>query len=98
MSSNEFNELSARLERIEQISLLQAKPILDIKEASLFIGFSIAHIYRLTSTRQIPHFKKGAKLLFKKDDLEAWMTETRVMTEEETEKRAATYAALNKRK
>lgn len=98
MSSDEFNELSARLERIERLSLLQAKPILDIKEASLFIGFSIAHIYRLTSTRQIPHFKKGAKLLFKKDDLEAWMTETRVMTGEEIEKRAATYAALNKRK
>lgn len=98
MSSIEFNELKERLDRIEQISLLQAKPILDIKEASLFIGFSIAHIYRLISTRQIPHFKKGAKLLFKKDDLEAWMTETRVMTEEETEKRAATHAALSKRK
>lgn len=34
-----------------------------------------AFLYKQTSDRAIPHFKKNRKVLFKKQELEDWLTE-----------------------
>lgn len=96
MSNEEFTAINARLDRIEQLALINTKPILDIKEAATFTGFSVKHLYRLTSTKQIPHFKKNAKLLFKKSELENWLTEHKVLTTAEVNQRATTYTVTHK--
>lgn len=98
MSNEEFNAISLRLDRIEQLALINTKPILDVKEAAIFTGFSVKHIYRLTSSKQIPHFKKNAKLLFKKTELESWLTENKVLTEAEVNQKATTYSTIHKYK
>lgn len=87
--------LSLKLDRIGELALINAKTVLDLNEASLFTGFSTGHLYRLTSGRQIPHFKKNRKLYFKKSDLEAWLCADRVMTTQEINSKAATYAATH---
>lgn len=96
MSSEEYNALNERLDRIEQLALINTKPILDVKEAATFTGFSVKHLYRLTSTKQIPHFKKNAKLLFKKSELEDWLTEQKVLTTAELNRKATTYTVTHK--
>lgn len=96
MSSEEYNAISARLDRIEQLALISAKPVLDVKEAATYVGFSVKHLYRLTSERRIPHFKMNAKLYFKKSELEHWLTRHRVSTTDEIENRAATYCSLKR--
>lgn len=96
MSSEEYNAISERLDRIEQLALINTKPILDVKEAATFTGFSVKHLYRLTSTKQIPHFKKNAKLLFKKSELEDWLTEQKILTTAEINRKATTYAVTHK--
>lgn len=96
MSSEEYTALNKRLDNIEQYARLSAKSILDIKEAALFTGFSVGHLYRLTSGRRIPHFKKNQKLLFKKSELEDWLLENKVMTEDEINQRATTYTVTHK--
>lgn len=96
MSSEEYNAISERLDRIEQLALINTKPILDVKEAATFTGFSVKHLYRLTSTKQIPHFKKNAKLLFKKSELEDWLTEQKVLTTSEINRKATTYTVTHK--
>lgn len=96
MSNEEFTAISKRLDRIEQLALINTKPILDVKEAATFTGFSVKHLYRLTSTKQIPHFKKNAKLLFKKSELESWLTEHKVLTNAEVNKKATTYTVTHK--
>lgn len=75
-----LEEMNEKLDRIGELALISAKTVLDLNEAALFTGFSIGHLYRLTSGRQIPHFKKNRKLYFKKSDLEAWMCDNRVQT------------------
>ena len=70
--------MNEKLDRIGELALISAKTVLDLNEAALFTGFSTGHLYRLTSGRQIPHFKKNRKLYFKKSDLEAWMCDNRV--------------------
>lgn len=98
MSSEEFKEISARLDRIEQLATMSAKPIISTEEAAIFIGTSVNHLHRLTSTRQIPYYKKGGRLYFKKTELEHWMTRTKVKSEEEIDSEATTYCVLNKPK
>lgn len=91
-----LQDLSNKLDRIEALTLIGAKNILDLDEAVLFTGFSKGHIYRLTSDRKIPHFKKSRKLYFKKSELEDWMLEQKILTEDEIQSKASTYVATHK--
>lgn len=88
--------IDTRLDRIERLTLISAKTVLDIDEASLLTGFSKGHLYRLTSERQIPHYKKSRKLYFKKSELEAWLLEDKVLTAEDIDSQAATYVVTHK--
>lgn len=88
--------IDTRLDRIERLTLISAKTVLDIDEASLLTGFSKGHLYRLTSERQIPHYKKSRKLYFKKSELEAWLLEDKVLTAEDIESQATTYVVTHK--
>ena len=88
-------ELSEQLGRVERLTAISAKPVLDLDEAALFTGFSKGHLYRLTSERQIPHYKKSRKLYFKKTELEAWLLEDRVLTVAELDSRATTYVTTH---
>ena len=92
-----LEEMNEKLDRIGELALISAKPVLDLNEAALFAGFSTARLYRLTSGRLIPPFKKNRKLYFKKSDLEAWMCDNRVQTEKEINCKAATYCSTHKR-
>lgn len=96
MSSEEYNQLNYRLDRIERLALIGAKNVLSLEETSELTGFSIGHLYRLTSQKQIPHFKKNRKLYFLKSDIEEWLTERRVLTNSEIESKATTYMATHK--
>ena len=88
-----FKTIEDRLERIERITLVAAKPVLELSDAALFTGLSVGHLYRLTSCRRIPHYKRSRKLYFNKKELEEWMLENRVKTEEEIDSDAMTFCA-----
>ena len=91
-----LQELSDKLDNIAELTLIGTKTVLSLKEAALFTGLSVGHIYRLTSGKQIPHFKKSRKLYFKKAELEAWMLDTKILTDDEIQGRASTYVATHK--
>ena len=57
--------------------------ILDVKEASTFLKISVQTIYGKTSTRSIPHFKRGKKIYFKRAELLEWLTENKQKTQAE---------------
>lgn len=91
-----LQDLSNQLGRVERLAAINAKAVLDLDDAVLFTGFSKGHLYRLTSERQIPHYKKNRKLYFKKTELEAWLLEEKVMTAKDIESKAATYVVTHK--
>lgn len=91
-----LEQLDEKLDRIGKLTLIGAKTVLDLDEAILFTGLSRGHLYRLTSSRQIPHFKKNRKLYFKKSELEDWMLDNKVFTEDEIQSKASTYVATNR--
>lgn len=88
-----LQQLSEKLDEIRDLTAITAKTVLELTEAALFTGFSKDHIYRLTCTNKIPHYKKNRKLYFRKDELEQWLTECRVPTQAEINSKAATYIA-----
>lgn len=93
MSELTLQALSDKLDEIKGLTLLATKQVLKIDEASLLTGYSVGHLYRLTSQKRIPHYKHGRDLYFRKDELEQWLTERPVPTEAEINSRAATYIA-----
>lgn len=59
--------------------MINDKNILTVEGLMDYTGFSRKQIYKLTSTRRIPHYKpSGRKILFKKDEIDEWITRGRV--------------------
>lgn len=96
MADTTLQDLSNKLDQIAELTLIGSKTVLNIEEAALFTGLSVGHIYRLTSGKKIPHFKKQRKLYFKKAELEAWMLDTKILTDDEIQSKASTYVATHK--
>lgn len=82
-----------------KISENPPKEIYNFREACTFLDFSKSYLYKLTSSRQICHFKPhGKKIYFKRSDLEEWLLRNRVKTADEIEQEAIDYVAIKKRK
>ena len=94
--NNPFESIDARLSNIEDLLLdlahgkikvskppSEIPPVFGIKTAKEITGYSLPAIYQRTSKNLIPHFRRDGRLLFKKDELYAWMTENRIQTRAE---------------
>jgi hypothetical protein len=56
-------------------------------------------LYKLTSTKHIPHFcPQGKKLYFKREELDTWLQRNRKSAADEIDQMAADYVIRNKRK
>jgi len=69
---------------IRDLLLLQ-KEIFTMSEVCSYTGFERSYIYKLTSTRKIPHFKSpgGKNVFFKRIEINDWLTQNRIKTFEE---------------
>lgn len=86
---------------IEKLNLLEqllteqnllSKQVLNFKEACTYLDLSESHLYKLTSSRQIPHFcPQGKRLYFNRQELDAWLQSRRQETRQDIEKMAANY-------
>ncbi len=90
-----MGELEQRVADIEQsvaMAGLTQKEILTFDEASRYTGISKSWLYKLTSQKQIPHYKPSGKLcFFDRAELDSWIKQNRVSTTEEIETRAQAY-------
>jgi excisionase family DNA binding protein len=59
------------------LALQIEEPLIGIDEAALIVGLKRSTLYALTSNRQIPHFKRGRKLYFRRSELIVWITQGR---------------------
>ena len=81
-----------KLDAIERYSLLAAKNVLNLQDVELLTGLKRSHLYKLTCTRQIPHYKpNGKQVYFDRAEVEAWMKQNRVNTKNEAEQKAIAY-------
>ena len=78
-----------KLNQILVYSLLAAKNVLTLEDVALLTGLSKSHLYRLTCTHQIPYYKpNGKQIYFDRAEIESWMKQNRVATQQEAEQAA----------
>lgn len=100
MSQEEMilNKLSEIANKLDEQNLLQ-KTVLNFNEACTYLDVSQSHLYKLTSTRQVPHFcPQGKKLYFKRTELDEWLQRNRQSTADELEQQAIDNMVKSRRK
>lgn len=90
--------MEEKLDKILTYSLLASKSVLTLEDTALLTGLSKSHLYRLTCTHQIPHYKRAKMLYFDRSEIESWMKQNRVATRQEIEQQAINYVVTGKRK
>lgn len=93
-----MEEIIKILKDIKQNTLLAAKNVLTIDDVSLLTGISKSALYKMTSKKQIPHYKPNSKLLFfDRKEIEDWEKQNRVYTQQETEQKAIAYTVTHRK-
>ena len=94
-----MDELIMRLDKIEKLLAAQAlvlKDVFNFDEGCEYLDLSPSHMYKMTSTGAIPHYKpNGKKIYFKRLELDQWLLRNRATTTEEIEAKAASFQIKN---
>lgn len=60
---------------------------MNSEEAAEYLSTTVDNLYQLTSSKQIPYYKRGRKLMFRKSELTGWRLQ-KVMSDEEFNEKA----------
>ena len=86
---------------LERVALLEntiytTKKVFTFQEACMYIGVSESMLYKLTSNKEIPHYKPRGKMLsLAKEELHAGLFQTHDPTVDEAMRRATEVSATN---
>mgnify|MGYP001120841724 CR=1 FL=1 len=83
---------------IRNLLLLQ-KDLFTISEVCSYTGYEKSYIYKLCSSKIIPHYKSpgGKSLFFDKTEIINWLKSNPVVTKEEMRKKIESIRQANKR-
>ena len=77
-----LEDIAQRLERLERMAATQ-KNVLDINETAMLTGYTVKYLRLLISQRNIPYYRRGNRLFFCRADIENWMMQQRIQTNDE---------------
>ena len=84
------SEITQRLDKIQSLTLLAAKEVLNVEDVHLLTGLAKQTIYNLVHKREIPCYKKdGHSVRFKKTEINEWFLQNRQSTVAELDAKAA---------
>ncbi|MHB9055778.1 MAG: helix-turn-helix domain-containing protein [Paludibacteraceae bacterium] len=107
---NPFEIILQRLDRIETLLLKlnesanQPKTdesedeIMTVDQLSVYLTIAKATIYGKCSAREIPYFKVGKRVYFKKSVINEWLSQGRIHTMDEIKQQAEDYLVQRRRK
>ena len=84
ITKNEFRKMcieekiTAIFEKIKSLSrpapvvVQEAEEVLTVKQCAALLGYSTDQIYRLVSKSEIPHYRVGGQLRFRKSEVLEW--------------------------
>jgi excisionase family DNA binding protein len=91
MDNNILEKLNAIERKLDGLAALN-KETLNFKEAAMYLDVSRSHLYKLTSAKEIPHYKpRGKQVYFEKRELDKWLLQNRQKTKAEIEQAAIDY-------
>lgn len=83
-----------RIDALEGIFLCQ-KEIFNFDEAAAYLSMSKSTLYKLTSKKEIPHYKPNRFVFFEREELDKWIRAAAVGTEEQLNDQANAYTMNN---
>ena len=86
-----LEDIAKRLDRLETLTALSAKTVLDINDTAELTGYSVKYLRLLIAKRDIPHCRRGNRLYFNRDEIEDWMMGERIPTNDEIRAKAVGY-------
>ena len=69
---------------------------MSVEQLANYLDLSRSHIYKKTSSKEIPHYKKGKKLYFNKKEIDQWILKDKIETSDEIEQMAKDYLTKNR--
>ena len=86
--------LLQRLDLLEN-SIYTTKRVFTFQEACMYIGVSESMLYKLTASKEIPHYKpRGKMVYFAKEELDEWLLQNCEPTVEDAARITAESAAV----
>ena len=86
--------LLQRLDLLEN-SIYTTKKVFTFQEACMYIGVSESMLYKLTASKEIPHYKpRGKMVYFAKEELDEWLLRNCEPTIDDATRMAAESAAV----
>ena len=77
---NRITDIHTHIRQMKE-QIWDIKEVLTTAEASAYLGLSESYIYKLTSTKQIPHYKPNGKLVyFNRKELCEWAMRNQIET------------------
>lgn len=95
-----IENLLGRITRLEE-SIYTTKRVFTFQEACVYIGISESMLYKLTSGKEIPHYKpRGKMIYFAKEELDEWLLRNHEPSVDEAVRMAneAAVTQLNQRR
>mgnify|MGYP000517086005 CR=1 FL=1 len=82
-------ELQSRVNKLENLCYM-TKEVLNLEEASAFLGIAKSTLYKMTHLNQLPYFKPAGKLIFfEKKALLDWVRGAKSKSVDEIKEEAA---------
>jgi excisionase family DNA binding protein len=101
---NPFETILERLKAIEKLLYDLSKSyhnkhkdaeiypeLLNITEAAKYLDLAKQTVYGLTASRKIPHYKRGKRIYFKRDELIQWVLKHKAIAIEEVKGNTLEY-------
>jgi excisionase family DNA binding protein len=89
-----IERLNAIERKLDELAALN-KETLNLKEAARYLNMSCSHLYKLTSAKEIPHYKpRGKQVYFERRELDKWLLQNRQTTKAEMEQAAIDYVVV----
>jgi len=86
LTIGQFKELMVTM--VQPQPIIQSKQesltdTLDKKKCSMLTGYSVNTINKMICEKKIPYYKKNARVIFKRNEIESWLLANRIQTVEE---------------
>ncbi len=76
-----------RTMEFKAVGMMEMREVMDIREASQYLGVSRETLYKYISEERLPAFKLGNRWKFKKTVLDRWMEKQSTRHEERGERK-----------
>jgi excisionase family DNA binding protein len=86
-----LEDIAQRLDKLETLTALASKDVLDVNETAQLTGYTAKYLRLLISRHEIPHYRRGNRIYFSRDEVEEWMLGERIPTNEEMQIKAVGY-------